>query len=239
MYYIVGARLKSLPRKVQAQVLELDAYERISPGGLQVHSLSQGRRRVVVSHCPKRAAKDEKDRQRALEKLYKKLKRSDSPTAFLNNYGYKKFIRLEGDASFELDEDKIEQARKRDGLHGVITNVPDMDSAEVLSHYHGLWQVEETFRISKHDLRVRPIYHWTPARVHAHIAISFMALMCVRHLGYRARLQYKALLRAQYGIVKDRRSAQRYAIPMQLSQVAKKLYWRMGVERNSVPFEID
>ena len=248
MYYIVGARLKSLPRKVQAQVLELDAYERISPGGLRVRSLSQGRRRVVVSHCPKRAAKDEKDRQRALKKLHNKLKRSDSPAAFLNDYGYKKFIRLEGDASFKLDEDKIEQARKWDGLHGVITNVPDMDSAEVLSHYHGLWQVEETFRISKHDLRVRPIYHWTPARVHAHIAISFMALMCVRHLGYRARLQYKALspevvrnalLRAQYGIVKDRRNAQRYAIPMQLSQVAKKLYWMMGVERSSVPFEID
>ena len=73
--------------------------------------------------------------------------------------------------------------------------------------------------------------------MHAHIAISFMALMCVRHLGYRARLQYKALspevvrnalLRAQYGIVKYRRSAQRYAIPMQLSQVANKLYWMMG-----------
>ena len=52
--------------------------------------------------------------------------------------------------------------------NGVITNLPDMDSAEVLSHYHGLWQVEETFRISKHDLRVRPIYHWTPAQVHRH-----------------------------------------------------------------------
>ena len=36
-----------------------------------------------------------------------------------------------------------------------ITNLPDMGSAEVLSHYHGLWQVEETFRISKHELRVR------------------------------------------------------------------------------------
>ena len=34
--------------------------------------------------------------------------------------------------------------------------------------WHGLWQVEETFRISKHNLRVRPIYHWTPAQVHGH-----------------------------------------------------------------------
>ena len=169
---------------------------------------------------------------RIIAKLHSKLQRSDHPTAFLNNYGYRKFIRLEGDASIELDEDKIEQARKWDGLHGVITTLPDMDSAEVLSHYHGLWQVEETFRINKHDLRVRPIYHWTPTRVHAHIAISFMALMYLQHLGYRAWLQYKplspevvrnALLHAQYGIVKDQRSAQRYEIPMQLSQVAKIL----------------
>ena len=48
-----------------------------------------------------------------------------------------------------------------------------------------------------------------------------------------------ALLRAQYGFVKDRRNDQHYAIPMQLSQVGKKLYWMMGVKRSSVPFEID
>ena len=168
-----------------------------------------------MSHCLKRAAKDQKDRQRALDKLHSKLQRSDHPAAFVNNYGYKKFIRLEGDVSFELDEDKIEQARKWDGLHGVITGCPKS------------W-----------DFR--------PTLTHAHIAISFMALMCVRHLGYRARMQYKplspevvrnALLRAQYGIVKDQRSAQRYAIPMQLSQVAKKLYRMIGVERSSVPFD--
>ena len=202
-----------------------------------------------MSHCLKWVAKDQKDCRRALDKLHSKLQRSDHPAAFVNNYGYKKFIRLEGDVSFELNEDKIEQARKWDGLHGVITNLPDMEVSRCCRTIMACVQVEETFRISKHDLRDAsdPSLDAAGAGVHAHIAIhSFMALMCVRHLGYRARLQYKplslevvrnALLSAQYGIVKDQRSAQRYAIPMQLSQVAKKLYWMMGVERSSVPLD--
>ena len=53
MYYIAGARLKSLPRKLQAQVLDLGAYERISPGGPRVRSLSQGQRRVVKRAAPR------------------------------------------------------------------------------------------------------------------------------------------------------------------------------------------
>ena len=48
----------------------------------------------------------------------------------------------------------------------------------VMSHYHGLWQVEESFRITKHDLRVRPIWHWNSDRIRAHIAIAFMAFAC-------------------------------------------------------------
>ena len=118
MYYIVGVRLKSLPRKVSGASVgtrRLRAPLARQPAGALTVA---GRRRVVVSHCPKRAAKDQKDRQRALDKLHSKLQRSDHPAAFVNKYGYKKFIRLEGDVSFELDDDKIEQARKWDGLHG-------------------------------------------------------------------------------------------------------------------------
>ena len=71
----------------------------------------------------------------------------------------------------------------------MITNLRDMPSAEVLTRYHGLWQVEESFPIIKHDLRVRPIWHWTSDRIRAHIAISFMAFACVRHLAFRVATQ--------------------------------------------------
>jgi transposase len=81
-----------------------------------------------------------------------------------------------------LNEEKIQKDGKWDGLHGVITNIDDLKPEEILAQYKGLWQIEETFRISKLDLQVRPIYHWTPRRVKAHIAIAFMALTCIRNL---------------------------------------------------------
>ncbi|MCS6935361.1 MAG: transposase [Chitinophagales bacterium] len=94
-----------------------------------------------------------------------------------------------------MDEEKIQQDVQWDGLRGVITNIPKerMHAVGVLEHYHGLWQIEETFRLSKHDLRMRHIYHWTPPRIKAHIAICFMVLMYVRLLEYRTRLQYKKM----------------------------------------------
>ena len=46
--------------------------------------------------------------------------------------------------------------------------------------YNNLWQVEESFRITKHDLKIRPIYHWSPKRVKAHLAISFTAYMLTK-----------------------------------------------------------
>ncbi|NTV67872.1 MAG: hypothetical protein HGB06_09380 [Chlorobaculum sp.] len=60
-----------------------------------------------------------------------------------------------------IDDEKIHAAARWEGLHGVITNIADMTASEVFEHYRGLWQVEKTFRLSKHDLKVRPIYHWT------------------------------------------------------------------------------
>ena len=241
LYYIVGARLKNLPQKLQAQVLNLDQYQASLQSGVRILSLAYGQRRVIVSHCKKRARKDRHDREKAVNKLLKKLNKSQSPKALMSNCGYKRFVRMQGHSRVLVDQNEIEQAQKWDGLHGVVTNVPTMTDEQVLSHYRGLWQVEQSFRITQQDLKVRPIFHWTPRRVQAHIAISFMALMCVRHLQYRIGLQQQryspqvireALLKAQYCVVEHRKYGQRNAIPMQLPEVAKKLYAAMGIRRS-------
>lgn len=93
-------------------------------------------------------------------------------------------------------------------------------------------QVEDTFRVTKHDLKVRPIYHWTPARIRAHIALAFMTLLCVRHLSYRVALQAKplspevirnALVHVQHSALQHQRTKRRYAIPSTMSEVARTL----------------
>ena len=75
----------------------------------------------------------------------------------------------------------------------VITNALEADTNTILAHYRRLWAIEESSRIQKHDLKVRPVFHWTESRIRAHLAIAFMAFCCVRHLAYRVALQYKKL----------------------------------------------
>jgi transposase len=108
-------------------------------------------------------------------------------------------------------------------LKGLIVNKDSqLNAQEVLEQYNNLWQVEESFRVTKHDLKIRPIYHWKPSRVRAHIAISFAALFLVRHLEHRVRLQYKKLspqrirqllLGTQTSVLYSQTKNIRYALP--------------------------
>ena len=150
-------------------------------------------RRLIVVFCPVRARKDAHERRHQVEPVLDKLARSDNPKELLSNHGAKRFIAVEGEARLTANPEKIAEAERWDGLAGVITNLRDASVTEVMSHYHGLWQVEESFRITKHDLRVRPIWHWNSDRIRAHIAIAFMAFACVRHLAYRVAIQKRRM----------------------------------------------
>ncbi len=248
IHYIVGAKLKQLPKTQQARILDDTHYQPLGDDGGRVLSFPHQSRRVLVSYSPVRAEKDRHDRHTAVTKLLKKLAKSNNPKDLLNNYGYKKYLQVKGETELGIDQDKVEQAQRWDGLHGVITNLPDTDNATILSQYRGLWQVEDTFRVTKHDLKVRPIYHWTPARIRAHIAIAFMTLLCVRHLSYRMALQSRpvspevirnALVHVQHSVLQHQRTKQRYAIPSTISDIARKLYAVMGLTRSTTPYALD
>jgi transposase len=105
--------------------------------------------------------------------------------------------------------------------------------------------VEESFRITKHDLKIRPIYHWSPKRVKAHLAISFTAYMLTRYLEHRVRLQYKKLsplviknllLNVQKSIVYDKEKKIKYIIPSKIKPDAKKIYNLMEVSHSITPY---
>lgn len=149
--------------------------------------------------------------------------------------------------SIVLNEDKIKEDEQWDGLKGIITNNTKLKDKELLSQYANLWQVEESFRITKHDLKIRPIYHYKPSRVKAHLAISFMAYTLVRHLEYRVRLQYvklspekirQILLSIQTSVLYDTRTSNKFAMPSKVSNEAKKIYKLMGVNVICKPYII-
>lgn len=246
--YIVGARLKSMDANMKEAITDKSRYKPTDiEGEKQVaFDLDEGKR-LIVTYSLKRAAKDRYDREKTIEKLKKKLERSSNPSTLISNYGYKKYLQLTGNSIIEINERKLSESSKWDGLHGIITNTKELSDAEAKDHYHKLWQIEESFRISKHDLSIRPIYHWMPQRIKAHIAICFMALVCLRHLEYRVKTQYEKLspevirnelLHVQCSVLRDKLTGKRYSIPSSLTKHIKKIYQIIGQKINSIPFEL-
>lgn len=246
--YIVAARLKNQPKAIQAQILDKDGYQQGEQLLFREIALPD-KRRLLVSYSEKRARKDAHDRQKALSKLQKKLDKSNNPESFLQNNSYRKYLKIEQPSpqSVCIDEQKISAAAQWDGLHGIITNMADIAPADAFEHYRGLWQVEETFRLSKHDLMVRPVRHWTPRRIEAHVAICFMALVCVRHLSYRVKLQYEPLspeiirnelVHVQQSILIHKADERRFALPSRPTLHARKIYQVMGQKLSATPFQI-
>lgn len=94
-----------------------------------------------------------------------------------------RFVTLTGDERI-LDEASLARARRLAGLKGYVTNVAAtvMPPREVIAKYHDLWQVERSFRMSKHDLATRPIYHRTRDSIEAHLTIAFTALAVARQI---------------------------------------------------------
>ena len=101
-----------------------------------------------------------------------------------------------GDAT--LDEASLARARSLVGLKGYVTNIPArlMDAGEVVSSYHELWHVEQSFRMSKHDLRARPVFHHTRDAIEAHLTVVMAALAVARYLQDAAGISVKRVIRA-------------------------------------------
>ena len=84
------------------------------------------------------------------------------------------------------------------GLKGYVTNIPSrlMGAGEVVSSYHELWHVEQSFRMSKHDLRARPVFHHQRDAIEAHLTVVMAALAVARHLQETTGISIKRIIRA-------------------------------------------
>ncbi len=96
-----------------------------------------------------------------------------------------------------VDEVSIERARSLVGLKGYVTNVPAalMTPGEVIDKYHDLWHVEQSFRMSKTDLRARPMFHHARDAIEAHLTVVFTALAVARYLQAETGTSLRSLVR--------------------------------------------
>jgi len=101
-----------------------------------------------------------------------------------------------------LDEDRIARARSLAGLKGCVTNIPasTMPAQEVITSYHELWHVEQSFPTSKHDLAARPVLHHTRDATEAHLTIVTAALAVARHLQNATGMSIKRIIQELRGL---------------------------------------
>lgn len=239
--YVVAAKLKKMKGDVQNKILEGPRQKQETDKACQDMLLANGRR-LIVTHSLKREEKDKKDRQRGIERIQKKLGKGKSLKRLIPNHGYQKYIKIEGDGKVQLDDEKVAAEGEWDGFHGVITNCVETDIDELLGHYRRLWVIEESFRIQKHTLRIRPIYHFKPERIEGHILLCYMAFSLMRYLEYEmkkwdVRMSMEqirdTLWNVQVSMLHNETNDSWYRMPSYFSEEAKEIYQVIGVKRSS------
>ena len=166
--YIIGARIRSMPKADKEAVLELGLKDG------ETKSLTINDRRHVISMSESRARKDARDRENGIKRLEKRFQGGKITKASVNNRGYNRFLTLQGETSVTIDRDKIAEDARIDGLKGYVTNSKIADK-DVVDSYRNLHFIERAFRMNKTDLAIRPIYHRLFNRIEAHVCICFTA----------------------------------------------------------------
>jgi len=183
LHYIVGARMgnlsTSLIDKIDREIIRKDGHSiRIETKlGYLICSFSSVRYRKDKYEMEKqiRKAKDVIENPGKSKKL--------------------KFTTTKGE-KIELNQQLIDKTKKILGIKGYYTNLDKslIDNQMIIARYHELYKIEQAFRVSKHDLQTRPIYHFTPDAIQLHLVICFMALVVSKHIELKTEVSIKKFL---------------------------------------------
>jgi transposase len=263
--YVVAMPLRrSLKEAQQAQVLHTSLAAPCEVDGelVWMREFDWEGRRLIVTYSSKRAHKDRSDRQAIIDRLTAKLgagQKVDQKTGeiklpkpnaqkLITNSGYLRYVeQADTGGAFILDEDKIATDAAWDGLHAIVTNDTATSAKDLLARYRRLWVIEESFRTLKHGLAVRPIYHFKPERIQAHIGLCYLAFALTRHAQQRIKLAQETMsvqrIRAtlhgvQASIVQHKTTQAKYRLPSVFKHDAARIYKAFGIKRN-LDVEVD
>lgn len=180
--FILGARIKSENKSIKEKILAL----KLKNGESEI--IEKENLKLIITYSDSRAKKDKQNREKGLKKLEKQIKTGKLTKASINNRGYNKYLKLQGEIKVVIDKDKFIQDAKWDGLKGYITNAM-LSKDEILENYNHLWQIEKAFRTAKTDLKIRPIYHRKKQRIEAHICLTFVAYKVYKELERQLKLK--------------------------------------------------
>ena len=213
--YIVTQSIKKLKNEEKEWALNMQGFKRISDDtpvditqlpaddkGLyykdEPYTTKKLHQRLIITYSPKYALYQKSIRDRQVERAQKMLdsgntkknrKNPNDPARFIGTTAATK----EGEAAdihHYLDESKIEEESKYDGLYAVCTDLLDDDVCDILKVSEGRWQIEECFRIMKTDFSARPVYLQDENRIKAHFLICFLSLTIYRFLEKKLDSKY-------------------------------------------------
>jgi hypothetical protein len=181
--YIVGARLGNVP----AQLLDDIDKNLLREDGRMIR-IKTDNGYLICSFSRQRYKKDKYEMEKQIEKA-KMLLSQPSKTSRV------KFLKTE-EAKAKLNEDLIEKTTKLLGVKGYYTDIEESvaDSKTIIERYHDLYKIEQAFRVSKSDLKTRPIFHFKEEPIKLHMLICFMALAVSKHIEIKAATSIRYFL---------------------------------------------
>ncbi len=209
--YIVASRLKKMSKRVLEQVFDPDGYMPMTPTFMSqknqdqpvkfrykiikhVNSykdnegkFTQLAENLVITYSEKRALKDRVDRKRLVDKALMLLAEPAKIKASSKKGGKRFILHKSENDQYSLNEEAIISDERFDGYYAIQTSLQDLSAEAVLEAYHTLWKIEESFRIMKSNLEVRPIFHWTEQRIKGHFVVCFLAFLLERTLEFKLK----------------------------------------------------
>lgn len=213
--YIVTQSIKKLKKEEKEWVLNKQGFKRVSDDtpvdisklpeddtGLyykdEPYTTKKLHQRLIITYSPKYALYQKSIREKQVERAQKMLdsgntkknrKNPNDPARFIGSTAATKDGEI-ADIQHYLDESKIEDEARYDGLYAVCTDLLDDEVSEILKVSEGRWQIEECFRIMKTDFSARPVYLQNENRIKAHFLICFLALTIYRFLEKKLNSKY-------------------------------------------------
>lgn len=190
--YIIGVRMRR-QKEVNLSVLgsENPWFESVpersnakDPAPLKVKEVWVDNRRYIVCLNEEERRKDAHDREAIVAHLKEQLRQGDK--SLVGNKGYRRYLKVQGDNHFAIDQEQIKTEARYDGLWVMRTN--SLYNAETVAHvYKALWTVEDIFRTTKSIMETRPIYHRCNETIRGHVFCSFLALLLKTELERRLK----------------------------------------------------
>ena len=173
--YIIGARIKNEADQVKQWILSLEKHDE------EFNEQKKGNTRLIIGYSTNRAKKDRHNREKGIKRLQQAYKSGKITKENINKKGYNKFLDISDNVKVRINHEKIEEDEKWDGLKGYITNT-SLPAKEVYEQYNGLWVIERAYRITKGTIEIRPMFHFNPRRIEAHVCICFVAYKMYKEL---------------------------------------------------------